>query len=127
MAHLTGEVWAIVGRNSGIEGAASGSEDRPWARWFARSGSLQVEPAEAGEQARTLLSEDGQTAALRFNERVLDTLTGDLAGLVEYVTVLDGAQADEARTAGVHRVPSLSASLNAMRVPSGESDGHSTW
>lgn len=95
MAHLTGEVWAIVGRNSGIEGSTSGNEERPWARWFARSGSLQVEPAEAGEQARTLLSEDGQTAALRFNERVLDTLTGDLAGLVEYVTVLDGAQADQ--------------------------------
>ena len=80
-------MWAIAARNSGTEGSTSGNEDRPWARWFARSGSLQVEPAEAGEQARTLLSEDGQTAALRFNERVLDTLTGDLAGLVEYVKI----------------------------------------
>ncbi|TQL69279.1 hypothetical protein FB381_3184 [Nocardioides albertanoniae] len=95
MAHLTGEVWVIAARNGGNDGSSGGIEDRPWARWFARSGSLQVEPREAGEQARTLLTEDGQTAALRFNERVLDTLTGDLAGLVEYVTVLDGARADE--------------------------------
>ncbi|MEU0314219.1 hypothetical protein [Nocardioides sp. NPDC006273] len=95
MVHLTGEVRAIAARNGGNEGSTGGNEERPWARWFARSGSLQVEPAEAGEQARTLLDADGLAAALRFNERVLDTLTGDLAGLVEYVTVLDGAQTDE--------------------------------
>lgn len=84
----------IAARNGGSEGL-SGAEERPWARWFARSGSLRGTPVEAARQTRRLLGEDGREKALLFNERVLDTLISDLTDMVAYVTELDGATSDE--------------------------------